>query len=152
MAKIATFRDLIAWQRAMDLAEQTHRASQSLPSTERFEMASQLRRSATSIPANVAEGFSRKSRAAYRSHVAIALGSNAERQTHLEVCRRLALLVAPTVSRLEELALEVARLLYGLWRSLRPKAVGYAGALLLLFVLGLWPLALGLFRGLSFFP
>ena len=151
MAKYATVRELIAWQKAMTLAERVHRASQKLPTTERFEMGRQLRRAACSIPANVAEGFSRRSRGAYRSHVAIALGSQAELQTHLELCQRLAFLDSNEIATLEELAAEVGRLLYGLWRSLVLQSVGYAVSLIV-FSLGLGPRALGLIRGLALFP
>ena len=138
MARISTFRDLIAWQKAMELAEGVHRACLSLPTTQRFEMGSQLRRSSTSVPSNIAEGFSRRSRGTYRHHVAIAIGSDAEVQTQLELCRRLELLDGRVIDSLVALALEVGRLLFGLWRSLTVKAVGYA-VTLLAFSLGLGP-------------
>ena len=122
MAKYASFRELFAWQKGMVLAEAVHRACRSLPTDERFELGRQLRRSASSIPANVAEGFSRHPRGAYRSHVAIALGSQAELQTHVELCRRLKLLTVPVLDELETQADDVGRLLYGLWKSLKGKA------------------------------
>ena len=121
MAKYASFRELFAWQKGMVLAEAVHRACRSLPTDERFELGRQLRRSAASIPANVAEGFSRHARGAYRSHVAIALGSQAELQTHVELCRRLKLLTPSVVDDLEMQADDVGRLLYGLWKSLNGK-------------------------------
>ena len=102
MAKIANFRELVVWQKGMDLAEQIHRA----------------------------EGFHRRSRGAYRAHVAIALGSNAEVQTFLELCRRLALIEQSAIGELVSLSEEIGRLLYGLWRSLFVAAVCYSLTLL----------------------
>ena len=78
MAKYASFRELVVWQKGMDLAEMVHRATRSFPSADLFTVGTQLRRATNSIPANVSEGFSRRSRGAYRAHVAIAMGSHAE--------------------------------------------------------------------------
>jgi four helix bundle protein len=127
----------------MDLAVRVQLAARSLPHSERFEIGSQIKRASTSIPANVAEGFSRHSRGVYRSHVAIALGSTAEVQTLLELCRRLTLLGEDVVDGLIALAREVARILYGLWRALLLPPVSYAVVLICGF-LGLWRWTLGL--------
>jgi four helix bundle protein len=143
MAKYATFRELIAWQKGMDLTEGVYRETWKLRDGETYGIGRQLRRAALAIPSNVAEGFSRHSRGAYRAHVAIALGSVAEVQTQLEVCRRLSLVPEAVPKTLEQLALEVGRLLYGLWRSLAVASVCYSLVLAGL-VLGLGPWALGL--------
>ncbi len=126
MAKYASFRELVVWQKGMDLAEGVFRATRSFQSGDLFTIGSQVRRAANSIPANVAEGFSRHSRGAYRAHVAIALGSQAEVQTHLELCRRLSLIPQALIRELELLAETVGRMLYGLWRSLAIGAVCYS--------------------------
>ena len=126
MAKIASFRELVVWQKGIDLAEMVHRATRSFPSEDLFTLGTQLRRAAGSISANVAEGFNRRSRGAYRAHVAIALGSNAEVQTHLEVCRRLSLIERAVLQELVSLAEEIGRILHGLWRSLFVGAVCYS--------------------------
>jgi four helix bundle protein len=123
MARIATFRELIAWQKGMTLAEDVYRAASMLPSSELYGLSSQLRRSSVSIPANIAEGFSRHSRARYRFHVAIALGSQAELQTHLELARRLRLIDPEVIGRLEALTNEVGRLLNGFWFALSAASV-----------------------------
>jgi four helix bundle protein len=151
MARITTFRELIVWQKAMALAEGVYRAAGLLPSSELYGLGSQLRRSSASIPANIAEGFSLHSRARYRFHVAVALGSQAELQTQLELARRLSLIDAHEVGRLEALTIEVGRLLNGLWRALSPVGVCYS-LILFLVCLGLRPEAWGLFHGFSFFP
>jgi four helix bundle protein len=86
--KPRSFRDLEVWQRGMDLVDLTIRATAKLPRQE-FEHRSQMRRAATSIPFNVAEGYRRKKeRAAYQNHVSIAMGSQGELETGMEIAFR----------------------------------------------------------------
>jgi four helix bundle protein len=145
MAKYASFRELVVWQKGMDLAEKVHLATRAFPSEDLFTIGTQLRRAANSIPANVSEGFSRRSRGAYRSHVAIALGSQAEVQTLLELCRRLSLIGQSSIRELQSLADDIGRLLFGLWRSLFVGAVCYSLTLLAACALLPWA-ALHIFR------
>jgi four helix bundle protein len=133
VANYATFRELVVWQNGMELAEMVHRSTRSFASADLFTIGTQLRRAANSIPANISEGFSRRSRGAYRSHVAIALGSHAEVQTLLELCRRLALIGLDSIRELQSLAEDIGRLLFGLWRSLFVGAVCYSLALAAIF-------------------
>jgi four helix bundle protein len=114
---LQSFRELAAWQRAMDLAEETYAASAARPPEERFGLTQQLRRCAVSIPSNIAEGH-RLTRLSFRRHLSIALGSLAELETQLELAVRLKLVQPHTVERCESLATESRRLLYGLLRSL----------------------------------
>jgi four helix bundle protein len=116
--RIRSFRDLEVWQKAMDLAVDLHQLASELPAGERFELARDLRRTARSIPSNVAEGFSRRSRATYRLHVAIALGSQAELDTQLELASRLGYLDDARAESIERTVSAVGRMLYGLWRAL----------------------------------
>jgi four helix bundle protein len=94
----------------MDLAVLVHEAARKLPTSERYELGREMRRSATSIPSNVAEGFSRHSRKAYRFHVAVALGSTAEVETQLELAQRLSYLAKDFVDELLERCATVARI------------------------------------------
>jgi four helix bundle protein len=138
MAKYASFRELVVWQKGMDLAEKIHRATRPFQSEDLFTLGTQMRRAANSIPSNVAEGFSRRSRGAYRAHVAIALGSQAEVETQLELCQRLSLMPPSLIRELNSLAEEIGRLLFGLWRSLVVGAVCYSLALLTAFACMPW--------------
>ena len=122
VAQLERFEDLIVWQKSMTLAEMVHRLVGSFPGTQRYGLGSQLRRSATSIPSNLAEGFSRRSQGSYRSHVAIASGSSGELRTQIELARRLELLTNERAGELRALVEEVGRLLYGLWKALAIKA------------------------------
>ena len=117
-SEVRSYRQLLVWQKAVDLAVDVCRAAAILQQEHRFELGRELRRSSTSIPSNVAEGFNRHSRKAYRAHVAIALGSAGELDTQLEVTRRLSLLATDVIGDLVERTDNVGRLLQGLWRSL----------------------------------
>lgn len=112
------FSDLDVWHAAMHLAVAMHHVSLSLPDLERYDLGRDLRRSARSIVSNVAEGYSRHSRAAYRNHVTIALGSQAELETQLERAARLAYLSTEAAEQHQAQVARVGRLLHGLWRAL----------------------------------
>ena len=119
-AQVRSFRQLLVWQHSMDLAVEVHRAAGEMPNEVRFELAREMRRSSVSVPSNIAEGFARHSRRVYRAHTAIALGSDAELSTQIELAGRLHYLEGPHVARLLEQTATVGRLLQGLWSSLGP--------------------------------
>jgi four helix bundle protein len=75
MAKIDGYKDLIAWQKGMDLVEAVYRLSAGFPREERFGLTSQVRRAAVSVPSNIAEGYSRPNRSDYVRFLDIARGS-----------------------------------------------------------------------------
>ena len=95
----------------MQLAEACYQVTAILPSDERFGLAQQIRRASVSIPANIAEGHNGRTRQVFLNHLAIALGSQAELETELELVSRL---LAIDVKRALELTAEVGRLLHGL--------------------------------------
>jgi len=80
---IASFKELLIWQRSMKLAKDVYRLSSSLPADERYGLISQIRRSAVSIPSNIAEGHKRKTRNDFIQFLCIANGSMAELETQL---------------------------------------------------------------------
>jgi four helix bundle protein len=118
-----TYRDLDAWKQAMDLVEAAYKTTESFPRSELYGLTSQLRRAAVSIPANIAEGHSRRTTKAYLNHVGVAIGSQAELETHIELSRRLGYLTAGDSTQLGSAARSVGRLLYGLHRALTRKLV-----------------------------
>ena len=91
-AKIRSFRDLRVWQKAVDLVVTCYGLTKRLPPDERFGLISQIQRAAVSIPANIAEGYARRTRGDYVRHLAIAGGSLAELETHWEIVLRLGFL------------------------------------------------------------
>jgi four helix bundle protein len=116
---VGNHRDLIAWQKAMDLAESVHRATQHWPKDELYGLRSQVRRAAVSIPANVAEGQGRTGAKEFQHHLSIAYGSLREAETHLLLAQRLGYSDEAVCEALMRQAAEVGRLLLGLMRSLR---------------------------------
>jgi len=118
MNPINSFRDLDAWQVAMDLNDEVIKSVRLLPPAER-DLTRQMRRSALSIPSNVAEGYRRKKRrGAYQNHVSIAMGSQGELDTQLEVCFRNQMLRREDSARLLDLCDRAGALLYRLHDSL----------------------------------
>ena len=114
MTPIRSYRDLDAWKLARQLAEGCYRFTESFPKSEMFGLAAHIRKSAVSIPSNIAEGHSRRSRAAYASFIGIAMGSQAELETQVELARRLKLGQEKDAARLLEAAADVGRILHGL--------------------------------------
>ena len=115
---IESFRDLDVWRVAMDLAERIHRIAATLPATERFELSSQMRRAATSIPSNVAEGHDTQMRRRYRHHARLALGSAAELSTQLEIALRLGYVAAAERDEIEKQIRRTQQLLGGVIRNI----------------------------------
>jgi four helix bundle protein len=116
--EITSFRDLLVWKKSMTLAEHVYELAEMLPSAERYALSAQLKRTAVSIAANIAEGHTRRT-GAYLNHLNIAMGSEAELQTQLELAHRLRLAERSHVEPLIEEANEIARMLRGLAASLQ---------------------------------
>lgn len=115
---IRSHRDLDVWKDAMRLVEITYRLTEALPRSEQFGLTRQMRRASVSIPSNIAEGHSRHTRAAYLNHLGVALGSQAELETQLDLTVRLEMLTATvTETCATQLAL-VGRRLHALVASL----------------------------------
>lgn len=112
--KIRDHKDLIVWQKAMDLAEKTYKLGRELPATERYGMWSQMTRAALSIPSNIAEGHARSSRKDYASFLAVSRGSLMELETILLLGERIGYFKEGKASVLLNLIHEVNAMLLGL--------------------------------------
>ena len=113
-------RDLIAWQRADDLFVELHLLStRSFPAFERFELGSQLRKAAYSVPANIVEGFARRHRRDRLHFLNISEASLAEAGYCVHVCRRLNYISQEQLEHLERQLAGVGAPLSGLVRSIR---------------------------------
>lgn len=118
--EIRSHRDLIVWQKAMDLVTTAYRFTEDFPKSELYGLTSQIRRSAASIPANIAEGQGRRLPGEFLQFLANARGSLLELDTHLEIAVRLGMLNKEMHSTVMEQVIEVRKLLNGLMRSIRP--------------------------------
>jgi len=86
---VKSYKDLIVWQKAMDLVETVYKATKEFPKDELYSLTNQLRRAAVSIPSNIAEGHARNSTAEFKNFLYIAKGSLAEVETQLLIAERL---------------------------------------------------------------
>jgi len=113
-----SYRDLIAWQKAMQLVIEVYKVSGSFPKEEVYGLTSQLRRAAISIPCNIAEGQGRLTKGEFQQFFGYARGSLLEVETLISVATNLHYLTSDTSSRLLGLAAKGGKILNGLLGSL----------------------------------
>lgn len=116
--EIESYRDLIVWQRAVDLAVAAYEATADFPREETYGLSSQLRRAAVSVASNIAEGYGRTSTGEYIQFLGMARGSNLELQTQVEIARRLSIGQSGRLDQAEALSGEVGKMLVSLMRKL----------------------------------
>jgi four helix bundle protein len=119
LSDLRSHRDLIVWQKALDLSVLVYEAAAVLPPKEQFGLWSQLTRAASSIPMNIAEGRGRQGSREFANFLSIARGSLAELDTAVEICVRLGYFNRTDLVALDSLADEVGRMLTTLARRLR---------------------------------
>jgi len=121
VATIQSHKDLVVWQKAMDLVVEVYALAKKLPASENFRMVGQMTRSAVSVPANIAEGRARSTRKDYGNFLAIAQGSLSETETYILLCVRLSYLTPAQTEHAESLISEVGRMLSTLRQRLNPR-------------------------------
>ena len=105
------YKELIVWQKAMDLVVEVYDLAKRLPKEELYALSDQMRRAAVSVPSNIAEGHSRSSTKEFIQFLSIAKGSNAEVQTQLFICVRLQYLTDEQISKAVALSFEVGKMI-----------------------------------------
>ena len=118
---IQSYRELKVWQEGMNLAEACYSITRQFPKEELYGMSSQLRRASASIPANVSEGYGRKSRKEYIHFLYVAQGSLKEVETHLLLSSRVKLASEKAIEPILAQCESVGKLLRGLIRALENK-------------------------------
>ena len=113
------YKELQVWQKAVSLVTETYKTTRGFPADERFGLTSQIRRSVTSVPANIAEGWGRGSTKEYVQFLIIARGSLLELETHLIVSGNLGYLGQSQVEAAQKQIDEIGRMINSLIRSLR---------------------------------
>ena len=114
MTVVKSYRDLIVWQKAVELSANCYALTKRFPASERYGLASQIQRAAVSIAANIAEGHGRNGPAVYLHHLSISRGSLRELETLLILADRLGYSNAGVSRDLFAAVDEIARMLYGL--------------------------------------
>jgi len=118
---IKSYRDLRVWQDSMTLAASCYKLTRNFPKEEQFGLTSQIRRSATSIPANIAEGHGRENTRTFIQYLRIAQGSLKELETHLMLAERVGLSDASSVQPHLALCESLGRMIRSLIRALQQK-------------------------------
>jgi four helix bundle protein len=108
------YRNLIVWKKAMELVKGVYTLTENLPETEKFGLISQIRRSAISIPSNIAEGKRRGSDKDFKRFLLIAFGSGAELETQIEIVKMLNLVNNYDFSKIDNDIEEVMKMLNGM--------------------------------------
>lgn len=116
---IETYKDLIVWQKAMDLVVAVYALTENYPKSEMYGLTSQIRRSAVSIPSNIAEGRRRSSKKDFCHFLVISFGSGSELETQLEITKRLPFGKNLDFSTPDKLLDEVMRMLNKMISSLQ---------------------------------
>jgi four helix bundle protein len=116
---VQSYRDLVAWNKAMELVTEIYRVTHRFPKEELFGLMSQLRRAAVSIPSNIAEGKGRLSKGEFRQFLGNARGSLAELETQILIAQNLDYLDEAETKRLLAMVEEVGKVLNGLLSAVK---------------------------------
>jgi len=117
--RIQSFKDLVAWQRGIQLVVATYEAMRLLPNWERYDLASQMRTAAVSVPSNIAEGHERGSTRDYSHYLSMSRGSLAELETHFTVCEVVGHMRSSQLQKARGYAEEVSRMIWSIQRKLK---------------------------------
>lgn len=112
--RIRDYKNLLVWKKAMDLVVEIYNITKLLPKEETYCISDQLRRSAVSVPSNIAEGQSRNSVKEFIQFLAIARGSLAELETQLIICERVNMITINDIIKAQDLSSEVGKMINGL--------------------------------------
>ena len=118
---IESYKDLIVWQKSMNLVEDIYNTTHDFPLKEQFVLTSQIRRAAISIPSNIAEGYGRNTTKNYIQFLTISRGSLFELETQIELCRRLKYLSDEKFKEIEMKTIEISKMLTALINKLKKK-------------------------------
>jgi len=116
---LKSYKELEVWQKAVNLAIEVYQATDRFPDAEKFGLTAQIRRAATSVPANIAEGWGRGSTKEYIQFLLIARGSLLELETHMIITQKLRYLSQEQLGAIQKEVEEIGKMLNGLIQSLR---------------------------------
>ena len=111
MGAIKSYKELVVWQKSIQLVKEVFILTDNFPASEKFGLTSQMRRCAVSIPSNLAEGFGRRSVRGSSQFYSIAFGSALELETQLIISKDLKLALNHKFEKSEALLLEVLKML-----------------------------------------
>jgi four helix bundle protein len=116
-----SFKDLVVWQRSIELTVDVYQLTSKFPESERFGLTNQMRRASVSIASNIAEGYGRATKGEYVQFLGHARGSCSEIETQIVIAKKLGFGTLPNLDSADSLCSEVGRMLGGLMKSIRAK-------------------------------
>lgn len=119
MTYIKSYKDLIVWQKAIQLVKEIFILTKSFPNSELYGLISQMRRSAVSIPSNIAEGYGRGSPKEYAQFYSIAYGSALELETQIIITKELGFTEVKKFDKVERLLVEVSKMLNAMTNTMK---------------------------------
>ena len=117
-----SYKDLIVWQKSLDLVELIYQITEELPSKEKFGLVSQMQRASVSVPSNIAEGYGRQSSGSYAQFLSIARGSLFELETQVELCFRLKYIQKIETEKIYTVITEISKMLTALISKIKTNA------------------------------
>lgn len=118
---LESYKDLIVWKKSYKLCLDIYKITKEFPRNEEYGLTSQIKRSALSVPSNIAEGYNRQSRAEYIRFLYIAYGSLAELETQLMLAKDLKFTKNSNIEEAINLQNEVQKIMFGLIKSIKAK-------------------------------
>lgn len=122
MSEINSFKDLLVWQKGIELVKEVYVAIREIPQEELFGLTSQIKRSAISVPSNIAEGWGRNSTLSYINFLKISRGSLFELETQLIIAKELNFINIDALEKIDKLIFELSKMLNSLIKSIKNKS------------------------------
>jgi len=110
--KLTSFRQLIVWQKGIELATKIYKTTEQFPKSEIFGIRNQMRRASVSVPSNIAEGRERGTRKDFVQFLRISLGSIAELETQIEISKNVGFIVKNDYENIIDTIVEIRKMLY----------------------------------------
>ncbi|PKP39341.1 MAG: four helix bundle protein [Bacteroidetes bacterium HGW-Bacteroidetes-13] len=122
MSEINSFKDLLVWQKGIELVKEVYKVIEKMPQEELFGLSGQIKRSVLSVPSNIAEGWGRNSTLSYLHFLKISRGSLFELETQLIIAKELEFISSDALNKIDKLIHELSKMLNSLIKSIKNKS------------------------------
>ncbi|MDT8414193.1 MAG: four helix bundle protein [Flavobacteriaceae bacterium] len=122
MSEINSFKDLLVWQKGIELVKEVYKVIDKMPQEESFGLSGQIKRSVISVPSNIAEGWGRNSTLSYINFLKISRGSLFELETQLIIAKELEFISSDALNKIDKLIHELSKMLNSLIKSIKNKS------------------------------
>ncbi|MBU2525436.1 MAG: four helix bundle protein [Bacteroidetes bacterium] len=122
MSEINSFKDLLVWQKGIELVKAVYEVIDKMPQEELFGLSGQIKRSVISVPSNIAEGWGRNSTLSYINFLKISRGSLFELETQLIIAKELEFISSDALNKIDKLIHELSKMLNSLIKNIKNKS------------------------------